>query len=248
MRYVLVFCCCLCLLVGIVSAADVVAPTDAAVPPSGPAPTVPEVAIDDQSIQDIADALYPIVNPPTDPTVPTDPVVTDPPQVDLSADAVDDIAGAVGSAVADAVAPDPTDAVPILYASGGIVGGYYFVCDCALGDGVKFWVPADFAVGSITLDSSGALVNMTNSTIYLMPDDSRLNSNYTIQAPRFSSFLYRRDASGYSWSDLAISNITDTNISWLDDTPHALPLPSYMVIVICVLILGFLLSVFLKRG
>lgn len=243
MRYVFVFCLCLCMLVGVAGATDVVPATD----PVTPAPSVPTVLIDDQSIQDIVDAIDPVINPPTDPTDPTDPVVTDPPLVDLSPDAVDDIASAVGSAVADAVAPDPSDAAPILYASGGIVGGYYFVADCALGDSVKFWVPADFAVGSITLDSSGSLVNMTNSTIYLMPDDSRLNSSYTIQAPRFSSFLYRRDASGYTWSDLAITNITDTNISWLSDTPHALPVSSYMVIIIGVLILGFLLSVFLKR-
>lgn len=243
MRYVCICLLCLCLLVGVAGATDVVPATD----PVTSAPTVPTVVIDDQSIQDIVDAIDPVINPPTDPVDATVPVVTDPPQVDLSPDAVDDIAGAVGAAVADAVFPDPVDDVPILYSSGGIVGGYYFVCDCALGDSVKFWVPADFSVGSITIDSSGSLVNMTNSTIYLMPDDSSLNSNYTIQAPRFSSFLYRRDASGYSWSDLAISNITDTNISWLDDTPRALPLPSYMVIVICVLILGFLLSGFLKR-
>jgi hypothetical protein len=248
MRYVCICLLCVCLLVGVVDATDVVAPTDASVPPSGPAPTVPEVAIDDQSIQDIADALYPIVNPPTDPTVPTDPVVTDPPQVDLSPDAVDDIAGAVGAAVADAVAPDPTDAAPILYASGGIVGGYYFVADCALGQNIKFWVPADFSQGSITFDSSGGLVNMTNSTIYLMPDDTTLNSSYTIQAPRFSSFLYRRDASGYTWSDLDISNISDTNISWLDDTPQAVPQSSYFVLIASILVIGFLALFAFKRG
>lgn len=248
MRHVLVFCCCLCCLVGIVSATDVVAPTDVAVPSSGPAPTVPEVAIDDQSIQDIADALAPVINPPTDPTNPTDPVVTDPPQVDLSADAVQDIAGAVGAAVADAVAPDPSDSVPVLYASGGIVGGYYFVADCALGQGVKFWVPADFAQGSITMDSSGSLVNMTNSTIYLMPDDSTLNSSYTIQAPRFSSFQYRRDASGYGWSDLDISNISNTNISWLDDTPQAVPISRYFVLIASILVIGFLFLFVFKRG
>lgn len=247
MRYVLVFCCCLCCLVGIVSATDVVAPTDVAVPPSGSAPTVPEVAIDDQSIQDIADALAPVINPPTDPTNPTDPVATDPPQVDLSADAVQDIAGAVGSAVADAVVPQ-TDDVPVLYASGGIVGGYYFVADCALGQDVKFWVPADFSQGSITFDSSGGLVNMTNSTIYLMPDDTTLNSSYTIQAPRFSSFLYRRDASGYTWSDLNISNISDTNISWLDDTPQAVPQSSYFVLIASILVIGFLALFAFKRG
>lgn len=246
---VFVFVCCFCLLVGVVCATDGVAPTDASAPlPLEPAPTVPEVAIDDQSIQDIADALAPVINPPTDPTNPTDPVATDPPQVDLSADAVQDIAGAVGSAVADAVAPDPVDDVPILYASGGIVGGYYFVADCALGQDVKFWVPADFSQGSITFDSSGGLVNMTNSTIYLMPDDTTLNSSYTIQAPRFSSFLYRRDASGYTWSDLNISNISDTNISWLDDTPQAVPQSSYFVLIASILIIGFLALFAFKRG
>lgn len=243
MRYVCICLLCLSLVVGVVGATDVSTPTD----PVAPAPSYPTVVIDDHTIQTILDAFDPVINPPTDPVDATVPVATDPPQVDLSPDAVQDIAGAVGAAVADAVAPDPVDDVPILYASGGIVGGYYFVADCALGQGVKFWVPADFAQGSITMDSFGSLVNMTNSTIYLMPDDSTLNSSYTIQAPRFSSFLYRRDASGYTWSDLDISNITDTNISWLVNTPQVFPVSTYLVIVIAVLILGFLLSIFLKR-
>lgn len=243
MRYVCICLLCVCLLVGVVGATDVL---PAPAPES--APTVPSVVIDDQSIQDIVDALDPVINPSTDPVDATIPVATDPPQVDLSPDAVDDIASAVGSAVADAVAPDPVDDVPILYASGGIVGGYYFVADCALGQGVKFWVPADFAQGSITMASSGSLVNMTNSTIYLMPDDSTLNSSYTIQAPRFSSFQYRRDASGYVWSDLNISNISDTNISWLDDTPQAVPQSSYFVLIASILVIGFLALFAFKRG
>lgn len=244
MRYVCICLLCLSLVVGVVGATDFATPTD----PVAPAPTYPTVVIDDHTIQTILDAFDPVINPPTDPVDATVPVATDPPQVDLSPDAVDDIAGAVGSAVADAVAPDPVDDAPILYASGGIVGGYYFVADCALGQGVKFWVPADFAQGSITMDSSGSLVNMTNSTIYLMPDDSSLNSVYTIQAPRFSSFLYRRDSSGYTWSDLNISNISDTNISWLDDTVQAVPSSSYFVLIASILVIGFLALFAFKRG
>ena len=247
MRYVCICLLCVCLLVGVVGATDVLpSPAPELAPES--APTVPPVVIDDQSIQDIADALDPVINPPTDPVDATVPVVTDPPQVDLSPDAVDDIASAVGSAVADAVAPDPVDDVPVLYASGGIAGGYYFICDCALGNDIKFWIPADFARDSITVDSSGSLVNMTNSTIYLMPDDTTINANYTIQAPRFSSFQYRRDASGYVWSDLDISNISDTNISWLDDTPQAVPISRYFVLIASILVIGFLFLFVFKRG
>lgn len=250
-RYIVIVLFVICLCCCVVSATDVVA-DDATLPPVATDPDAPssasQVDLSPDTIDAIVDRLEPIINPPTKPVEVTEPVVTDPPQVDLSPDAVDDIASAVGSAVADAVAPDPVDDVPILYASGGIVGGYYFVADCALGQGVKFWVPADFSEGSITLDASGGLVNMTNSTIYLMPDDSTLNSSYTIQAPRFSSFLYRRDASGYVWSDLDISNISDTNISWLDDTPQAVPQSSYFVLIASILIIGFLALFAFKRG
>lgn len=250
-RYIVIVLCFISLCCGAVFATGVVA-DDPVLPPvaTDPVATSPSSQVDlsPDTIDTLIDGIYSIVNPAIEPTEATEPVVTDPPQVDLSPDAVDDIASAVGSAVADAVSPDPVDDAPILYSSGGIVGGYYFVADCALGQGVKFWVPADFSAGSITLDASGGLVNMTNSTIYLMPDDSSLNSVYTIQAPRFSSFLYRRDASGYTWSDLNISNISDTNISWLDDTVQAVPLPSYFVLIASILVIGFLALFAFKRG
>ena len=232
-RYIVIAFCVICLCCCVVSATDVVT-DDATLPPVATDPDTPssssQVDLSPDTIDAIVDRLEPVSNPPTEPIEVTEPIVTDPPQVDLSPDAVDDIASAVGSAVSDAVSPDPVDDVPILYSSGGLVGGYYFVCDCALGNDVKFWIPADFARDSITIDSSGALVNMTNSTIYLMPDDTTINDNYTIQAPRFSSFQYRWDSSGYTWSSLAITNISDTNISWLDDTPQAVPTSRYFVL------------------
>ena len=250
-RCVVIVLCFISLCCSAVFATGVVA-DDPALPPvaTDPVPTPPasQVDLSPDTIDAIVDRLDPIINPPTEPVAVTEPVATDPPTVNLSPDAVDDISSAVGAAVADAVSPDPVDDAPILYASGGIVGGYYIVADCALGQGVKFWVPADFAQGSITMDSSGSLVNMTNSTIYLMPDDSSLNSSYTIQAPRFSSFQYRRDASGYGWSDLDISNISDTNISLLDDTPQAVPISRYFVLIASILVIGFLFLFVFKRG
>lgn len=250
-RFAFLVLCAVCCCISVVSATgSVVDDTTLPVDVTDPVETssAGEVSLSPDTIDTLIDGIDSIVNPVTEPTEATEPVATEAPLVDLSPDAVQDIAGAVGSAVADAVAPDPVDDVPILYASGGIVGGYYFVADCALGQGVKFWVPADFAQGSITMDSSGSLVNMTNSTIYLMPDDSSLNSVYTIQAPRFSSFLYRRDASGYTWSDLNISNISDTNISWLDDTVQAVPPSSYFVLIASILVIGFLALFAFKRG
>lgn len=249
-RFAFLVLCAVCCCISVVSATGgVVGDTTLPVDVTDPVETSPvgEVSLSPDTIDTLIDGIDSIVNPATEPTEATEPVATEAPLVDLSPDAVQDIAGAVGSAVADAVAPQ-TDDVPILYASGGIVGGYYFVADCALGQDVKFWVPADFSQGSITFDSSGGLVNMTNSTIYLMPDDTTLNSSYTIQAPRFSSFLYRRDASGYTWSDLNISNISDTNISWLDDTPQAVPQSSYFVLIASILIIGFLALFAFKRG
>ena len=250
-RYIVIVLCFISLCCGAVFATGVVA-DDPALPPvaTDPVATSPSSQVDlsPDTIDTLIDGIDSIVNPATEPTEATEPVVTDPPQVDLSPDAVDDIASAVGSAVADAVSPDPVDDAPVLYVSGGIVGGYYFVADCALGNDVKFWIPADFARDSITIDSSGALVNMTNSTIYLMPDDTTINDNYTIQAPRFSSFQYRRDASGYVWSDLDISNISDTNISWLDDTPQAVPTSRYFVLLASILVIGFLFLFVFKRG
>lgn len=242
-RCVVIVLCLISLCCSAVFAAGVVA-DDPALPPvaTDPVSTSPSSQVDlsPDTIDAIADRLDPIINPPTEPVAATEPVATDPPTVNLSPDTVDDISAAVGAAVSDAMSPDPVDDVPILYASGGIVGGYYFICDCALGNDVKFWIPADFARDSITIDSSGALVNMTNSTIYLMPDDTTINDNYTIQAPRFSSFQYRRDSSGYTWSSLAITNISDTNISWLDDTPQAVPQSSYFVLIASILVIGFL--------
>ena len=96
--------------------------------------------------------------------------------------------------------------------SGSLAGGYYFVCDCALGSDLKFYVPLEWAHDVFTLDRSGALVNLSNTTCYAYcptyPD-------YTFSCSRFGTFTYR--ASNYNTSDLLITNISDTNIEFLED-------------------------------
>lgn len=99
-------------------------------------------------------------------------------------------------------------------AAADLQGGYYIVADCALGNGIRFYVPASAAEGCFTYDSSGNLFNISNGTVYLyspsLPD-------YTISAARFSGFVYRGD--NYNSLDLNIHNITETNIQIYTEDP-----------------------------
>lgn len=92
--------------------------------------------------------------------------------------------------------------------------GYRFICDCALGSGVEFFIPTTYAAGSLTYDSSGILINLTASTIYLYcpayPD-------YTFTASRFSGFTYR--SSGYDTRDLNIRNVQTQNVEIFTEDP-----------------------------
>ena len=93
-------------------------------------------------------------------------------------------------------------------------GGYSFTCDCALGSGVRFYVPSGNASGSLTYDSSGYLVNITASTIYLYSPDY---PNYTFSASRFSGFTYR--ANNYDTQDLKIRNVQTQNVEIFTEDP-----------------------------
>lgn len=207
--------------------------------------TVPQVALDDSTIAAIVDGLS--VGLSGDDAVDPDAEPTEPPQVELTPEAVEALGDAVGVAVSEALeAAESAEAdTPISYASTGISGGYYFVCDCALGTDVKFWIPADFAVDALALDDNG-IVNMTNSTVYLMPDPDSGLSDYTIYASRFGHFQYRR--TNYDYQDLRIRNITDTNITFLDDTQPRISDQVQFAVILAVLLLGFLMLVFIKRG
>lgn len=232
-RFLLLLCLlsCLCLVVGAVD----VLPDDTTVPDLEP--TVPKVALDDETLQALVDALVPIE--PDGDVAPSDSEPTVP-SVILDPESVNSIAEAMGEVLADAAAPE----VAVNFANSPM-GGYYFVADCALGRNMKFWVPADFASDALASDGNG-LINMTNTNIYIVADDSSY-SDYIIYAPRFGHFQYRRNSSSSGYQDLAISGVFDSNISFLQDTPHALPGQSVAVLVVVLLAFGILALCFLAR-
>ena len=196
------------------------------------------VSLDPNTIQNFVDAFNNAWDSRDAAVESTEP--TDPPPVVIDPQSISEIADVIGDVLAESQAPAAvSDSV------GGISGGYYLIVDCALGRDVKFWLPSDFASGALAMDSRG-LINMSNSSIYLMPDSSSF-SGYIIYANRFGHFQYRRNSSGYDYQDLNITNISDTNISFLSDTPQAVPDSTYWIVLIAVCILGFLLIAFFKR-
>ena len=212
--------------------------------PSESIATTPDVALDDDTTLPVVDDFSDYIGDGYDDSGSVLP--SDNAQVELAPESVQAVADAVGDAVSEALETADTGAdAPTAYASTGISGGYYFVCDCALGTGVKFWIPADFAVDALALDDNG-IVNMTNSTVYLMPDPDSGLSDYTIYASRFGHFQYRR--TNYDYQDLRVRNITDTNITFLDDTQPRISDQVQFAVLLAVLLLGFLMLVFIKRG
>lgn len=134
--------------------------------------------------------------------------------------------------------------VPVLGAE--LAGGYFVTGDSAMGNGLTFYVPSDYAQGSLTYDSSGNLFNLTSSSIYLYCPDY---PDYTIYAPRFSGFQYRQSSgSGYTYQDLNLRSITDTNVEILDDSPAlALGSDKILVMILAVCIIGVAAFVLLRR-
>lgn len=142
--------------------------------------------------------------------------------------------------------PEPVEEVsedPVAHAGSDLfTGGYWFVCDCALGYDLTFYVPVDWADGQFTLSSSGAPVNMSNNTVYAFCPSF---SDYTFSASRFGEFTYR--SSSYNTQDLNITKISDTNIDFLDDGSKRLS--DYQLKILCCGLLVFVLAVLIfKRG
>lgn len=108
---------------------------------------------------------------------------------------------------------------PVFYASASsfLQGGYYMDVTTNLGS-VRIYVPVNYAKGSFTYDSSGEPVNITASTIsgYFV----RNGSLYSVRFVSMGGITYRlTDGSGYSWSDLSVSAVDDTNIQFFTVNP-----------------------------
>lgn len=131
-------------------------------------------------------------------------------------------------------------------ASGNLSGGYYFTSDCAFGSGLRFYVPAEFAEASLTFDSSGDIVNLSNSSVYLYCPS---HPSYSIYAPRFSTFQYRVSTGSYGYSDCDFSNVDSVTVSFLENADK--PVVSVKVLLLCLIAVVFLLgtvSLFVRRG
>lgn len=108
---------------------------------------------------------------------------------------------------------------PILYASASpfLQGGYFMDVATNLGS-VTIYVPVNYAKGSFSYDSRGVPVNITASTIsgYFV----RNGSLYSVRFASMGGITYRHsDGSGYSWSDLSVTSVDDTNIQILTENP-----------------------------
>ena len=127
-----------------------------------------------------------------------------------------------------------------------LAGGYYITGDSAMGKGLTFYVPADYAAGSFTYDENGCLFNLTSSTIYLYCPDY---PEYTITASRFSGFQYRQaSGAGYQYQDLNLKNVSATNVEIMEDSPSlALSLDKILIMILAVCIIGVGAYVVLRR-
>lgn len=137
---------------------------------------------------------------------------------------------------------EASEGIDLLASDGGLAGGYYFVCDCALGYDLMFYVPVEWAYDVFTLDSSGAPVNLSNSTCYAYCPDF---PDYTFSCSRFGTFTYR--ATNYNTTDLAITDISDTNISFFDDSTINLS-PVVLQVLSCAFLFVLVGLTVLKRG
>ena len=123
---------------------------------------------------------------------------------------------------------------PVLAAD--LQGGYYMVADSALGNDLKFYIPAEYATDCITFDENGYAFNVTGSSIYLYCPDY---PGYTIYAARMSNFQYRRDSSGYQYEDLNLRNVSETNIVFLEESPPRLPGTQQLLVLLVVVLIIF---------
>lgn len=135
-----------------------------------------------------------------------------------------------------------TEANPVLLAlDSDLAGGYFFTCDCALGNGLRFYVPLEFAHDVFTFDGSGTLINLSNSTCYAYCPDF---PDYTISCSRFSSFTYR--ASNYNTADLNIHNVTESNMTFLEG--DGLPLSDLDVKLLIFAMIFVVASILIIKG
>ena len=125
-------------------------------------------------------------------------------------------------------------AVPEDYPSSApLEGGYYIDCSAGL-----IFVPREAQYGAFTYDSSGDIVNITDSTI-----SGVIQRSGTLYDLRFSSFgtaQYRvRDGSSWQWTDISTGTVSASNVEIFDNGDAVRLWPtSTMLALVSILLLG----------
>ena len=131
-----------------------------------------------------------------------------------------------------------SDAQPFSLPGAPLAGGYYIDCStAALGD-VRIYVPCEYQYGSFTTNSNGDLVSLRSSTVTGLLYSG--GTPYTVRWSSFGTPQYRSySGSSYSYYDLGVSEILDTNVQILssDSDVPLLPSGEYLFLVL-ILLLG----------
>ena len=131
-----------------------------------------------------------------------------------------------------------SDAQPFALSGAPLAGGYYIDCSTsALGD-VRIYVPYEYQRGSFTTNTSGDIVSLRSSTVIGLLYDG--DTAYTVRWSSFGTPQYRSySGSSYSYYDLGVTQILDTNIQILSSDADVPLLPSseYLLLVL-ILLLG----------
>lgn len=134
-----------------------------------------------------------------------------------------------------------------VYPSGApLVGGLYMEVQTSQLGNIVIFVPTSFQYKSFTYNTDGAPVNITSSTISGYYYGS---TDYNIRWSSFGQAQYRPVSGSYSYSDLDISDVVNTNIVFVEGLEDLPVVPdSDMLSVIMIFLLGVIVfCLFIKR-
>lgn len=134
------------------------------------------------------------------------------------------------------------------YPSGAPLSGgvYMHVTTRALGE-LLIYVPSNYQSKAFTFESgTKEVINITSSTItaYVVGQ-----ADYSFRWPSFGRLQYRRNSGSYSYEDVNITDILNTNIVFVESNDDLPPVPdsNMLQIIITFLLGGCLLCLFIKR-
>lgn len=131
------------------------------------------------------------------------------------------------SVILDAGDPDP------LALDAPIDGGVYFHCQTSQLGEVWIYIPVDYQRGSWSY-YNGNLFNLRSSLISGFIFRSS-GSSYSFRCSSFSTPEYRL-SSGYSYEDLTVTSVLDTNIQIADSNSDFPLYPDMDMVILCILL------------